>query len=327
MTILKNAKIIKSSNRDFLCKDLETLEIITATAKGNLLKNEQNVVVGDLVQIEASDNLCSFQISSVLPRKNEIFRIFVREGRKKVIAANCDLIMIITSISSPVFKRGIIDRFLIRSTQWGIPAIVVFNKMDQYNPLELDLILEEQRLNFCPNYKVDCFEISAKNPQYQNHILSLGIKGLKEKLKNKTALVVGQSGVGKSKTISALTEGRVKLKTNDVGKVGKGMHTTTWSEIIDCQEFDLIDSPGIKSFSLDDILAQDLDKFYPDLAPYFSKCKFSNCQHLATTIGCSLAAWYNSKLPLDLAKLSRLESYLRVKEEIGEEPNWKKKDY
>lgn len=321
------AKIIKSSQRDFQCINLENKNIFSARAKGNLLKGDFTVAVGDIVQIEEISDDPFFQIVLVEKRKNEIFRIFIREARKKVIAANCDVIVIITSVSNPAYKRGIIDRFLLRSLQWGIDVICVFNKMDQYKPTDFDITFEEKRLNFSLNYKIDCYEISAKNPSYQFQYLKKGIDDLRNDLKGKTALVVGQSGVGKSHTISTLTERKINLKTQEVGKVGKGIHTTTWSEIIDCGLFDLIDSPGIRSFSLDDIREQELDKFYPDLTFQFSRCKFSNCKHLSNSVGCSLHEWYSSDSEENKLKLSRLESYLKIKEEIAELPDWKKKDY
>ncbi len=321
------AKIIKSSQRDFQCKDIDSRKVFTARAKGNLLKGDQNIVVGDNVEIEEINDDPFFQITSVEKRKNEIFRVLVREAKKKVIASNCDIIVIITAASTPSYKRGIVDRFLLRSLQWGIDVICVFNKMDQYDPHNFDILFEEKRLNFSSSYKINCFEISARDKNYNPRYLSKGVADLKMYLCGKTALFVGQSGVGKSHTISTLTEGKVNLKTKEIGKVGKGTHTTTWSEIIDCGPFDLIDSPGIRSFSLDDVCIDELDSFYPDLTIQFGKCKFSNCKHMMDSIGCSLSHWYTSSSELEKLKLSRLESYLKIKDEITQLPQWQKKDY
>lgn len=315
-------KVIRSSQRQFLCR-LEDGTQVDATAKGKLLKDDY-IVVGDRVKISVIPETGEYQIDEIEERDSEIFRISVREQKKKVTAANCDLLVILSSVSKPAFKQGIVDRFLVRACQWEVKPIVVFNKCDQLDEVEnpVDLEFESKRLEWLG---VETFEISAfMKDEYKARILKNGWEEFNEALKGRTALFLGQSGVGKSKTISALSGGTVDLRTHEVGKVGKGSHTTTWSELIELPTFDLIDSPGIRSFSLDDIDPREILPLFPDIEEISVQCKFNNCTHEEGSKGC---AFYQTDWSEDekIAIFSRLDSYLRIVDEISQTPFWSKK--
>ena len=313
------ARVLRSAKRSFICEILETKEVVEAPALATLLK-EDHIVVGDFVNLTLIEkDSKEYQIVEREERKNEIYRLIPREQKKKVTASNCDLLVVITSISLPEYKRGLVDRYLTRAFQWRIPAILVFNKMDEYDD-QLDLDFEASRLD---DIDVDCFEVSAVNKKYKAKFLP-GIKDLRESLKGKTAIMLGQSGVGKSELITTLSDGKAKLLSGELGKVGKGAHTTTWSEIVNCGDFYLIDSPGVRSFSIDDIHLDELDGVFPDIADYATKCKFRNCAHTEEDVGC-----YFNELDMEddksLMILGRLESYLKFKDELGRIPDWSKK--
>lgn len=305
------ALVLRSSQREFFCKIEETNEQVKARAIGNILK-DGDVVVGDLVNVREADNN-EFEIIEIYPRKNEIYRLLVREKRKKIIASNCDLMVIVVSVSKPAYKRGVVDRFLVRAHQWSVTPLVIFTKMDEFND-EIDLCFEANRLNGVAR----SFEISAVDKNYSKKFLEAGVVELKEILASKRAIVVGQSGVGKSKLITLLSGGEVSLKSGDLGKrSGKGAHTTTWAEIVHCGDFFLIDSPGIRSFALDDIFEEDLIGHFPDLAKIATECKFSNCNHDEESKGCAFGN--QSK-----ETLSRLESYLKMEDEVKSRKQWDK---
>lgn len=315
------ARVYKSHQKLLTCKIIESGQMVQAYALGNLLKNENTVVVGDYVNVEKLGE-SEFQINQVEERKSEIFRIFVRESRKKVTAANCDSLCVVMSLSRPQYKRGILDRYLVRAVQWGLEPIVIFNKMDQFEESgEVDMVFEAKRLE---SLGATVFEISAiKQLEYTPRFLKNGFKELQEHLSQKTAVFVGQSGVGKSQCITALSQGEIELKTQEVGKVGKGQHTTTWSELVECSNFTLIDSPGIRSFSLEDIPESDLIHYFPDLEQYSVKCKFTNCTHENQTNNC--AFWSISDTETRDMVFSRLESFQRIKEELSEISDWNRK--
>lgn len=310
------AKIIKSSKRVFECK-LESAEIVNATALGKIFKT-QKPVVGDWVEIQKTQQ-DEYEILSIIERKNEIYRQLVREKKKKVIAANIDLICIVMSVSKPEFKRGLLDRYLLRSVQWEIPTVVIFNKMDEFED-QIDIDFESKRIK---DLIIDSFEISSTDKSYQKRFLSKGLDELKEMFNQKTAILMGQSGVGKSKLISAISGGEIELISGKLAKVGKGAHTTTWAEIVSFDNFELVDSPGVRTLSINDISIDDLNRLFPDIFPYFQHCKFSDCRHEENSKGCFFNSLDENDIDNQIA-LSRLDSYLRFKDEIEEIPEWQR---
>ena len=122
------ARILKSSRREFDCQNLATGELLTCTAKGSLLKGGE-LVVGDFVTIDTVGD--ELTILALDERKNFIDRYIVRERKKKIIASNIDVIILVMTVSKPEFKRGLVDRYLVRAALWNIPLVLVFNKADE----------------------------------------------------------------------------------------------------------------------------------------------------------------------------------------------------
>lgn len=298
------AKVLKSSRKVFVCLT-EAGETIEANAKGNLLKDDA-IVPGDQVFITSQDN--AYYIHKLQERKNLISRRTIRENRIRPIVANVDLMIIMLSVSKPDFKRGLIDRYLVRSFQWNVSPCIVFNKMDDFKN-DFDLLMEESRLK---HLNIPCFEISALNPEYTPRFLTKGLSELKELIHGKRSVFLGQSGVGKSKLINALTDGKFQVNSGDISKAGKGAHTTTWSEIINFKTWELVDSPGIRTMSLQDIEKDELENYFPDLRQFSTKCQFSTCSHEPNNKGCF---FYSDQVTPEI--FSRLEAYLRIKEDIS----------
>lgn len=316
MFMTNRARIFRSSKRQFDCQREDTKEIVSASALATLLK-EDHLVVGDWVRL-GGDGF----ITEVEKRKNAIFRNLPREQKKKVIASNVDVLLIVVSAGKPAYKRGLVDRYLVRSDYWNIPAYVVFNKMDQYDVAEFDIRFEAQRLQWL---NVKCFEVSAEQPKLAPRYLAHGFQELKADLHQRTAILVGHSGVGKSRLITALSNGKVELLSGELGKVGKGAHTTTWAELIDAEEFTLIDSPGIRSMSLADLTQEELLYSFSDINEWSTKCKFSSsCSHEPNSKGCFYQA-LDEKKREDQMILSRLDSYKRILEEVSNIPDWQKR--
>jgi ribosome biogenesis GTPase len=320
MTI--KARIFRSSKRHFDCQREDTKEVVPATALASLLK-EDHIVVGDWVELSPPPQGGEeWKIESVVERKNSIFRNIPREQKKKVIAANVDVMLVVVSAGKPDYKRGLVDRYLARSDYWNVPAYVVFNKMDLYDESDFDIKFETDRLKWL---NVKCFEVSAHEKGYAPKYLDAGFTELDHDLKGKTAILVGHSGVGKSRLITSLSNGKVELLSGELGSVGKGAHTTTWAELIDAEEFTLIDSPGIRSMSLSDFTKQDLLYCFSDVNEWSTKCKFSSsCTHDENSKGCYFQSLDKGKRE-DQLILSRLDSYKRVLEEVSNIPDWLKK--
>jgi len=320
MTI--KARIFRSSKRHFDCQREDNKEIVTATAFASMLK-EDHMVVGDWVMLSApAQEGQEWLIQEVVDRKNSIFRNIPRENKKKVIASNVDVMLVVVSAGKPAYKRGLVDRYLARSDYWDVPSYVVFNKMDLYEKENFDLDFESDRLKWLD---VECFEISSETPDYKPQFLTQGFAELSAKLKNKTAILVGHSGVGKSRLITELTKGKIKLLSGELGKVGKGAHTTTWAELVDADDFTLIDSPGIRSMSLSDLTQEELLQGFSDIQEFATKCQFSsNCNHESNSKGCFFQKLDKTKREDELI-LSRLDSYKRVLEEVSDIPDWQKR--
>ena len=311
------ACIYEAHSKEFLCKIDGENETVLACAKRTVLKDNQ-LVPGDNVLLEKNGN--EYQIVELIDRTNEIFRIIVRERKKRVTAANCDLVIITTSVSKPPYKQGVIDRFATRSFQWDVPTIVIFNKMDEFQD-DFDIDFEMRRFE---NIGIECFEVSAKDPEHPIRFGRGSFKDLKNKIVKNQSIILGQSGVGKSTLITSLSDKEIILRSSEIGRSGKGTHSTTWSEMIDCGTFRIIDSPGIRSFSLDDILPEELINFFPDLLPISLTCQFNNCQHELSTKGCAFYGEGTDPQKADIIE-SRLSSYKRIMEEISQTPAWQKK--
>ena len=310
MTI--KARIYRSGKRSFECHTTDGT-IIQAWAQATLLK-ENHLVVGDWVELENRTDQ-SWWITKVEPRGKFVYRNLPREQKKKVIATNVDLMMIIVSGEKPNFKRGLVDRYLVRMGQWDLPAIIIFNKMDLYDG-DFDLKFEMERLK---DLNVVGYEVSSIDPNYKPRFLQNGFHELQNHLRNKTAILLGQSGVGKSRLITELSEGKSNLLSGELGKVGKGAHTTTWAEMIDCKNFFLIDSPGIRSMSLSDIYQDEMLEYFPDLDKYSVQCKYQNCQHLESSQGCYFKTITNNEM-----LTSRLESSQRIRDEASSKAHWER---
>lgn len=311
----QTARIIRSSKREFDCLIDGTKEEVKAVCLREVLK-DSHPVVGDIVVIEDQTNDDRYAITERLERKNEIFRRIVRSNKKKVIASNVDVILIITSVSNPKYKPFLTDRYIARSCEWEIPMVVVFNKMDEFED-QFDLELEKKKLELIG---VNYFEISniPTDPFYKN------IDTLKSLLKGHTTICLGQSGVGKSKLISSLSSGKIELLSSRLAKgVEKGAHTTTWAEIIDLDDFMMIDSPGVRSLAVSDLPIDELSGYFAELHPYMEKCKFGDCKHEENSKGCGFHD-LDLEQDHDLIIFNRLKSYLKMKNEIEEIPDWKR---
>lgn len=315
MSEAKKAKIIRSSKREFDCLLLDSKEIVKAVCLRELIK-QNHLVVGDDVIVRPQDNDERFEIFELCERQNEVFRKIVRSNKKKVIASNIDVLLIVASVSKPDYKPFLIDRYITRSVQWGIPALVVFTKMDEFDG-QFDLDLEKRKFD---HLGINYFEISneEESPYFQN------ISKLKELLTGKTAITLGQSGVGKSKLITRLSAGKIELLSSRLAKgVNKGAHTTTWAELIDLDDFYMIDSPGVRTLAVADIANDEIDELFPDLIPYFNLCKFNDCKHEENSKGCTFKN-LNPEDETDQIILLRLISYLKMKEEVSAIPDWQR---
>jgi len=210
-------------------------------------------------------------IKTILPRQNYVVRQSPRQKHNlHLLASNIDQAIIYMTIAQPKLKQGFIDRFLLMTEPHNIPTIIVFNKADVYTEKDLETYELLKGIYEEINYKT--ILTSSKT--------GLGIAELKAALKDKITLISGQSGVGKSTSVNAL-QPNLDLQTLEVSEyTGKGQHTTTFAEMhpLDFGGY-VIDTPGIKTLSFNNLEPQDVVHNFREIFLYSEDCKFNDCTH------------------------------------------------
>ena len=266
------------------------------------------IAVGDWVniEVEVGGEEGGMMITGIDERNNYINRQSpANKYQHHIIASNLDQSLLLATLKDPKTSQGFIDRFLVAGEAYHIPSVIIFNKADIYRKKEMDLFEERKEMYESVGYKVILMSLANKS----------GLEGVEEILRNKTSLLSGHSGVGKSSFINFIVPG-MGLKTQDVsGWSGKGIHTTTFAEMYDLPLLNahIIDTPGIREFGLVDIPKQELSHYFPEMRSRLMDCQFNNCLHVNEP-GCAI------KKALNEGKLSfnRYVSYCMMLESIEE---------
>lgn len=263
------------------------------------IKTTNPIAVGDIVDFELEPGQDSGVITQLEPRRNYIIRRSVNLSKQtQIIGANLDQAILVVTLASPPTSTGFIDRFLVTAEAYSIPAILVFNKLDLFSDEGLEILAEY--MDLYENLGYPCYAVSALKGEH--------IEDLRQLLKDKTTLVSGHSGVGKSTLINAIVPG-LELKTGIISEWSdKGKHTTTFAEMIDLPfGGQLIDTPGIRELGIVDIEPQELSHYYPEMRKLLNQCKFHNCRHINEP-GCAVLAG----LETGEIEPSRYESYISI---------------
>ena len=235
---------------------------------------KSQVVVGD--QVEWLPSTDEGTIEKILPRRNLFYR--QDEIRTKSFAANLDQVVILLAVE-PEFSQMQLTRALIAAEAEHITPIIALNKSDLTD-------LFARALERLAPYTVMGYTV-----------LQLAIKhgrsgDLVERLQNKTSLILGPSGTGKSTLINQFIPNAL-VSTGEISHaLNSGKHTTTSTNLywVDAErQTALIDSPGFQEFGLHHIDAMQLAAYMPDFKPHVSECKFYNCTHLHEP-GCGVQA-------------------------------------
>ena len=236
-------------------------------AKGIFRKDNIKPLVGDDVEIEIIDDEKGVgNITKILPRRNQLVRPPV---------ANVDQAVILFAIVKPDPNYNVLDKFLIQMRRNNLPVIICFNKQD------IATKEEQQEL-------MDAYEKCGYEVIFISVHEGAGIDELCEKLKGKTSVVAGPSGVGKSSLLNKLHPD-AEMETGELSKkIHRGKNTTRHSELFfipslsdEKEKTYIFDTPGFTSLALKDVTAEDLPLFYPEFEPYEPFCRFGGCSHIA----------------------------------------------
>lgn len=291
-------------------------KLVDCTVRGKFrikgIRNTNPIAVGDRVKLEKNQNEETGVIFELETRKNYIIRKSTKLSKEAhIIASNIDTVFLIASLAEPETPLMFIDRILVSAEAYQIPATILINKID---------LLDNDRIELAEAYKYMYESIG-----YPVLLISAeeetNLDELKNLMKEKISVFVGQSGVGKSTLINKLQPG-LELKVGDISETHmQGKHTTTFAEMhyLDFGA-NIIDTPGIRSFGLVEVdKNEELSHFFPEIFKVSKNCRFHNCTHTHEP-GCAVKeAVENNDIPF-----TRYENYLTIME--GDEGDKYRKD-
>jgi len=263
---------------------------VEARIKGKRLR----AVCGDRVMAETINDEADWLITEVLPRDNLLNRPNMR-GQTEILAANVDLLIVVAA-ASPEPDWYIVDRYLCAAEAMRIPAAVVFNKTD----IEGKSDTLEPALRNYERIDYPVVKCSAKTEKDLHTVENL--------IDDKTAIIVGQSGVGKSSIINRLLGGEQQRTAEISNKTGEGKHTTVNSMMLSLPGGgQVIDSPGVRDYAPALQSATDVIQGFREIEAAGHNCRFANCKHLREP-GCAVKDAVES----EAISPRRYESYRRL---------------
>lgn len=275
--------IYRSTGSWYQVKD-ENGKMWNARIKGVIKLDDRTstnpVAVGDTVDFEEENPAEQTAIiTGIHDRENYINRQSPKiKSQQHIVAANVGQSLMIATLREPRTSQGFIDRFLVACEMYHVPAIILFNKIDLYNGKEnekLDHLIEVYR---AVGYTVLAMSLRELHSLHE----------LMQLLTNRTTLVSGHSGVGKSTFINTVLP-EAGLKTQGIsGWSGKGQHTTTFAQMYDLPfGGEIIDTPGMKEFGLTGVERSELSGYFPEMKSRLQDCQFNNCLHVNEP-GCAI---------------------------------------
>lgn len=267
---------------------------------------KQDVACGDEVEISITSPGHA-RIDDVLERRNVLFR--TDAWREKTLAANIDQAVVIIA-PKPTFSEVFLNMCLVALDAAQIAPLIMLNKKDlpEFEAARKSIAhLEEIGYEILP--------MSAK----------FDIEPLRPYLQGKRTLLVGQSGMGKSRTVNNLVM-RDVAKEGDLSEaLDSGKHTTTYTRLyhLDDDDTSIIDSPGLQSFGLFHLSDDDIAFAMPEFRPYIGTCKFNNCLHL-TEPGCAVVAAAEAH-KIHAGRMAFYQALIEQQQELRQaHPDWKK---
>jgi ribosome biogenesis GTPase len=287
-----------------LCRVRLGGETILCTLRGSLTAQEGGfmnaVAVGDRVLI-AEDGGGRGVIESVLPRQGVIVRSNPgAEALQRLVAANVDQLLIVTSWRSPHLWPELIDRYLITARRGAIRPLICVNKIDLADSrAEVEAAIAPYRTL---GYAVLLTSASSGE----------GVDALRGQLAGQITALAGLSGVGKSTLLNAVDPG-FDLRTGQTNEAkGQGRHTTTQAVMLPLRGGGhVIDTPGIREFGLVGLRRGEVAGFYPEIAAHAAGCQFADCSHGGEP-GCAV----REAVEVGAISPMRFDSFLKIRDSL-----------
>lgn len=283
----------------------ESGDIVQAVLRGRLKLEGRSVklAVGDAVRVlPPSDGTGSYTIEQILPRRSTLTRR--APGTKygeRIVVSNVDQVLVVVAAARPEPNERMMDRFLAIAEGSDLAACVIINKVDlvEAEPVRRRFALYE-RLGY------PTFFTSSKRGDGLNDVGPI--------LRDRTSVLSGPSGVGKSSLMNALYPG-LDLRVAEISaSVNKGRHTTVGAYVHPLPNGGyIVDTPGLREVGLWGLPASTLDRCFPEFRPYLGECRFQDCVHV-TEPACAVRA----AMSAGVIDAGRYESYLRMRQELVE---------
>ena len=253
--------------------------------------SRQNIgfsVAGDRVLFQRTKNDEAI-VTAIYPRNNELKR------QDKLIAANIDQLWLVVALE-PHYEFELIDRYLIMAENLNLSIGIIVNKIELANNGNefLDDFTHYQSLGY------DVHFLSVKS--------NINIEIFKNQLISKSHIFLGQSGVGKSSLINSLIPD-LKLRVNEISNKSKlGKHTTTNTTLYHIPTGgDLIDSPGVREFQLENLTETEIRNGFKEFKALSDECRFRDCNHISEP-NCAV----KDALEKGEININRYHSYLNI---------------
>lgn len=236
-----------------------------ATSERSVVATGDNVWFRPSPVVSQSDQGQEGLIERIEPRHGVLTR--ESQGKEHVLVANVDQLVIVMSLVEPNLKPHLIDRYLAAAEQNQLSPIVCLNKADQ-----VDVASVQSLIGMYSQLRIPAFLTSATE--------DIGIEQLRQRLRNRTSVFAGQSGVGKSSLLNAVEPG-LGLRVREVSEVNqKGRHTTTTSQLLRLEMGGwVVDTPGVRQLRLSRLRREDVEGLMPELRPIVAGCSFPDCTH------------------------------------------------
>ena len=307
--------VVRKSTGSWYEIETDEGEVLVARLKGKMrtmdLKSTNPVAVGDRVLFEKEGE--EALIKDIEERKNYLIRRSINLSKQtQIIAANIDQLFLLITLKDPLTYKGFVDRVLVGAEAYRIPAILVYNKIDQMNDADQEELKAWKDCYTKAGYEQ--MEISAKEGS--------GMEELKDQMKGKVSIFSGHSGVGKSTLINSL-DPNLDLRVGDLSDYHRsGQHTTTYAELHTLAFGGrIVDTPGIKGFGNVNMEKEVISHYFPEMRRRMKDCKFNNCLHIKEP-NCAIK---EAVAIGDIAE-SRYFNYLSIYEE-DEEETFRSKGY